>query len=490
MSCGSCGSTKEAGATGGCGGGCATGGCNRLNTYDWLSTQEIADPNHYPIVEVSFKNGSRKEFFRIHDAVRANTGDMVVVDTGGGFDIGKISLSGELVRMQMRKKNAYENRVSQEVLRRANDRDLERLQDVRKLERDTMIQARAMSHSLKLDMKVGDVEYQGDGRKATFYFTADGRIDFRELIKGYAKEFRVKIEMRQIGSRQESARLGGIGSCGRELCCSTWLSDFKSVSTTAARYQNLAINQSKLSGQCGRLKCCLNYELDSYMDALKHFPMDVDVLMAREGRYSHMKSDVFKGLMYYYHEPEKGKSLIIALDINQVREIQQLNKKGERPENLKSWQKLYSNVEPEAEYEDVTGAIELPAEVRKNKNNRNKSRSNANPGERNPQQRTQQNQGAKQNPQGGRQNPQGGQQKQQNAQGAPQQQPRKANPNEKQNPNQPSNKPPQGNQRPAQRNNPNRRPNPNQNPNNQQRPPKSPESNAGNTTPDNDKPQP
>ncbi|MEM8907113.1 MAG: regulatory iron-sulfur-containing complex subunit RicT, partial [Bacteroidota bacterium] len=259
MGCSACSTSKDKnGKPLGCNsnGGCASGGCNRLNTYDWLSGLDIADPEPLDILEVSFKHGARKTFYRNPEHNHIITGDMVVVDTGSGFDIGRVSLTGELVRLQMKKKRVNEDSILQKVIRRANERDLQRLEEGRNQEVATMIRARAIARSLDLEMKIGDVEYQGDRRKATFYYTADGRVDFRELIRHYAKEFRVKIEMRQIGARQESARIGGIGSCGRELCCSTWLSDFKSVSTAAARYQNLAINQSKLSGQCGRLKCC------------------------------------------------------------------------------------------------------------------------------------------------------------------------------------------------------------------------------------------
>ena len=234
---------------------------------------DISDSELYDIVEVSFKNGSRKSFYQNPPYVRAIIGDTVVVESASGYDVGRISLTGELVRLQMKKKKVSETTIFPKLIRLANNRDLEKLEDARALERDTMIRARAIARSLNLDMKLGDVEYQGDRRKATFYYTADGRVDFRELIRHYAKEFRVKIEMRQIGARQESSRIGGLGSCGRELCCSTWLTNFKSVTTGAARYQNLAINQSKLSGQCGRLKCCLNYELDTYMDALQDFPV-------------------------------------------------------------------------------------------------------------------------------------------------------------------------------------------------------------------------
>ena len=213
-------------------------------------------------------------------------------------------------------------------------------------------------------MKLSDVEFQGDGKKATFYYTAEGRVDFRELVKEYAKEFKVKIEMRQIGARQESARIGGIGSCGRELCCSTWLSDFKSVNTAAARYQNIAINQSKLSGQCGRLKCCLNYELDTYMDALEDFPQDAEFLKTKVGSAHLIKTDIFKGLLYYAYDGEKMRGTIIALDKARVKEIKELNKKGTLPDELSIYKVSVapdrdSDDNIEHEYEDVTGQIEL-----------------------------------------------------------------------------------------------------------------------------------
>ena len=267
MACAGC-NTTDGSAPRGCNsnGGCATGSCNRLNTFDWLADHKLQDFSDHDMVEVSFKNGARKDFYKMSTKVQAISGDMVVVDNGTGYDVGRLSLTGQLVSLQMRKKGVSPDRVVHPVVRRANRRDMEKLDEARQMEHKTLVKARAISRSLALDMKVGDVEYQGDKRKATFYFTANGRVDFRELIRHYAKEFRVKIEMRQIGSRQESSRIGGIGSCGRELCCSTWLTAFKSVSTRAARYQNLSINQTKLSGQCGRLKCCLNYELDLYAE--------------------------------------------------------------------------------------------------------------------------------------------------------------------------------------------------------------------------------
>lgn len=295
--------------------GCASknnGGCNRLNTFDWLSAMHIDDPIPFKIVEVSFKDGARKGFYHNQDFVDAITGDLVVVESKNGYDIGKVSLSGELVRMQMVKKRVTEEKVVHKVLRIANEHELERQKEVRTREMQTMVRARAIARTLDLDMKIGDVEYQADGRKATFYYTADGRVDFRELIRHFAREFKVKIEMRQIGARQESSRIGGVGSCGRELCCSTWLTNFKSVSTAAARYQNLAINQAKLSGQCGRLKCCLNYELDTYMDALTHFPKNAEKIQTEGGLAVLVKTDIFKQLMYYAYRSEKGRGRILG----------------------------------------------------------------------------------------------------------------------------------------------------------------------------------
>jgi cell fate regulator YaaT (PSP1 superfamily) len=352
-----------------------------MNSFDWLAQLDIADVDPFDFVEVSFKNGARKAFFRSQPFYRPVSGDMVVVDVGGGFDIGRVTLSGELVRLQMKKRRTNPDSILFEVIRKANERDLERLEEARDLERPTMIEARAIARSLGLDMKVGDVEYQGDKRKATFYYTANGRVDFRELIRQYAKEFRVKIEMRQIGARQESARIGGLGSCGRELCCSTWLTDFKSVSTGAARYQNLAINQSKLSGQCGRLKCCLNYELDTYMDALESFPEKADRLHTEAGMVVLVKTDIFKQLMFYtyYEGPAKGK--LFPLAVKQVWEMQALNREGKKPADLEELAVAPPTMaDSEPDYEDVTGFIELPPEERKKKRKKKRKKG---PGEEN-----------------------------------------------------------------------------------------------------------
>ncbi len=364
---------------GGCGGGgCSTGGCNRHNTYDWITALGIADPKPFDTVEVSFKNGARKEFFKNPPYTHTTTGDWVLVESPtGGYDVGKVTLSGELVRLQMKRKRVRPDTRLQTVVRKAHDRDLERLDEVRREEKQIMIQARVIARTLELNMKIGDVEYQGDGRKCTFYYTADGRVDFRELIRSYAQKFKVKIEMRQIGARQESARLGGIGNCGRELCCSTWLTEFKSVNTAAARYQNLAINQTKLSGMCGRLKCCLNYELDTYIDALEDFPDRAERLKTTAGTAILVKTDVFKRLMFYTYAENRGKFYPIHVD--QIWEAMAMIKLGKIPgslEDILAMAPVIESDEPEEiehDYENVHDVIQLPMEMRKKKRKKTKS---------------------------------------------------------------------------------------------------------------------
>ena len=367
MACATC----QSGSPNGCqnNGHCATGGCNKMNTYDWLAQYDYEDPTGTDIVEISFKKGARKEFFRNHQYSPAQTRDMVVVDTGTGFDVGVVSLTGELVRLQMKKKRVKEQTITNPVVRIANDRDIERLNEYRALEKQAMVRGRAITVTLGIDMKICDVEYRGDGRKATFYYTAEGRVDFRELVRLYAKEFQVKVEMRQIGARQESSRIGGIGTCGRELCCSTWLTDFKSVNTHAARYQNLSINQAKLSGQCGRLKCCLNYELDTYMEAINEFPQDVDILRYQGGSASLIKMDIFKRLLYYSVEVEKGRNTVMAVSLDRVKVVKQMNVKGELPDQLQDPDLV---VEEEVlDYADMGGQVELP-DIKKTKNKKKK----------------------------------------------------------------------------------------------------------------------
>ncbi|MCO6461318.1 MAG: hypothetical protein J5I59_07935 [Saprospiraceae bacterium] len=367
MGCSGC--STDTGKPKGCrsNGGCGTGGCNKLNTFDWLSTMELHDPTEDNLVEVSFRNGAHKSFFRLQDITQAETGDDVVVEADGGYDIGRISLKGALVPIQMKKKSVDPGASLRSVIRLANQNDMSRLDQAISQNKGALVKSRAIAASLGLDMKIGDVDYRADMKKATFYYTADGRVDFRELIRHYAKEFRVKIEMRQIGSRQESSRIGGLGSCGRELCCSTWLTDFKSVTTSAARYQNLAINQAKLSGQCGRLKCCLNYELDVYMEALESFPTNADVLKYASGQLKLIKTDIFKRLMFYIKKDEKGRETFLTLTVDDVLDLQQQIAKGNIPEDIVSSKVEYIEEIDSIKSEDLTGHIELPDEKRKKK---------------------------------------------------------------------------------------------------------------------------
>jgi cell fate regulator YaaT (PSP1 superfamily) len=355
MGCGSCGTGKPNGCKSN--GGCSTGGCNRLNVHDWLSNLPFADPESAcKVVEVSFNKGSRKDFFRNNALQYFEKGDLVAVEGVSGFDVGEVTSTGELVRLQIKKKGADEfNPEMKKILRRAGERDLEIWKQNKAREKDALIRSRAISKQLKLNMKLTEVEIQADGRKATFFYIADDRVDFRELIRVFASEFKVKVEMRQIGARQEAAKVGGIGSCGRELCCSTWLSDFKSVNTTAARYQNLSINQTKLSGQCGRLKCCLNYELDTYLDALQHFPDNADTLQVVRGNAFLIKKDIFKNLMWYTL-PDSNKQYPVAIE--RVRKIKQLNAQGVIPDELEAVD-LTTNKPKESE----SGFVELVGQI-------------------------------------------------------------------------------------------------------------------------------
>jgi len=333
MGCGNCG-TGANGKPGGCkgNGGCSSGGCNRMNVFDWLSSLPLYDSaKPYPIVEVSFNKGSRKDFYRNSSNHILEKGDWIAVEGTGGYDVGQVSLTGELVKLQMKKYGVSENAEMKRILRKATHEDIAQYQKSKDREPDMLTQSRVIARTHKLEMKLCEVELQADGKKATFFYTADARVDFRELIKSYAGDFKVRVEMKQIGARQESAKVGGIGSCGRELCCSTWLSDFKSVNTTAARYQNLSINQAKLSGQCGRLKCCLNYELDTYMDALRVFPDSAEVLETIKGRATLQKRDIFKSLMWYSFSDSNKQ---YPLSIERVKEIQKANQQGIKPEEM------------------------------------------------------------------------------------------------------------------------------------------------------------
>jgi cell fate regulator YaaT (PSP1 superfamily) len=393
MGCGSC-STGGGCSPAGCksNGSCLTNGCSKLDVYDWLSHMDM--PTNYkpfPIIEVKFK-GSRKEFYVNTDNIYLEAGELVAVETTtGGYDVGHVSITGELVRMQMVKRRTKEADVTKKIYRKATVADVDKWKAAKDLEWETMHKSRKLALELKLSMKLSDVDYQGDKTKATFYYTAEGRVDFRELIKKMAEQFRIRIEMRQIGMRQEASRLGGIGSCGRELCCSTWLTDFKTVSTSAARYQNLSLNTLKLAGQCGKLKCCLNYELDTYMDALKHIPDNVNVLRTEKGDARLQKTDIFKKLMWFAYPREES---WIPLPIHKVKEIQALNKEGVIPPDLGELAELETKLTAKVfDYENVVGQDSLTRlDERRNSNKKkNKNRNNRNPNQA-PQQSNQGNQ--------------------------------------------------------------------------------------------------
>ena len=330
-----------------------------MNVHDWLANLPFSDPETAcRVMEVSFNQGSRKDFFRNSTVHLFEKGDLVTVEGVSGFDVGTVSTTGELVRIQLKKKGIKEfDPEMKKVLRRAGDRDIEILNQNKAREKEALIRTRAITRQLNLDMKASEVEFQADGRKATFYYIADDRVDFRELIKILAKEFHVKVEMRQIGARQEAGKVGGIGSCGRELCCATWLTDFKSVNTTAARYQNLSINQTKLSGQCGRLKCCLNYELDTYLDALQFFPDNADNLRVSKGVAFLVKKDIFKNLLWYTL-PDSSKQFPVTIE--RVKKIQQLNSQGIIPEELEAVELGAGKAkESEHEFVELVGQISL-----------------------------------------------------------------------------------------------------------------------------------
>ena len=332
MGCSSCG-TKSGGSCSPAGcksnGTCGTDGCNALNVYDWFKDMDLPDGQKpFDIVEVRFK-GSRKEFFRNSQLIDLFTGDYVVVESSVGFDIGTVSATGEIVRLQLKKYRVREDDEEMRTVQRvATERDMERYHEAKAKEDDMLERARTIAFALNLSMKISDIELQGDGRKVIFFYTAETRVDFRELIKKYAEEFRVKIEMRHISYREEASRLGGIGVCGRELCCSSWLTDYKQVSTGAARTQNLSINMEKLAGQCGRLKCCLNYELDTYLEAIESFPkakvVKIDTV---SGTAYARKTDILKRLMWFAYDETPN---WIPLHVDTVNELMEKNRNGEQ----------------------------------------------------------------------------------------------------------------------------------------------------------------
>lgn len=347
MGCTSCASGTN-GQPKGCrnNGTCGTDGCNKLTVFDWLSNMSLPkDMTPFNAVEVRFKNG-RKHFFKNTENLSLSIGDIVATEASPGHDIGIVTLTGELVRVQMkRKKQLSSLEELPKIYRKASQKDIDIWQAVRDKEEAVQKQSREIAMGLGLKMKISDVEYQGDGSKVIFYYTAEERVDFRQLIKDLARTFSTRIEMKQVGFRQEASRLGGIGSCGRELCCSTWLTDFRSVNTSAARYQQLSLNPQKLAGQCGKLKCCLNYELDSYMEALQEFPkMDVK-LLTEKGKAHCQKIDIFKGLMWFSYEDQS--MAWHELSVKKVNEIVTLNKKGKKVSSLEEFieEKIIDNVE-------------------------------------------------------------------------------------------------------------------------------------------------
>lgn len=451
MGCDSCGSGSS-GKPGGCksNGGCSSGGCNRMNVHDWLAELPLHDSaKPYPVIEVTFNKGSRKDFYRNNTNHILEKGEWIALEGVSGFDLGQVSLTGELVKLQMKKYGVQDEPTLKRVLRPATEEDIAIFNTNKQREADMLTRSRAMAKVHNLDMKLCEVEIQADGKKATFFYTADSRVDFRELIKAYAGEFKVKVEMKQIGARQESGKVGGIGSCGRELCCSTWLHDFKSVNTTAARYQNLSINQTKLSGQCGRLKCCLNYELDTYMDALRVFPENADSLETVKGRAYLQKKDIFKNLMWYTFS-DSSKQYPLAIE--RVKEILAMNKEGKKAEELQPVELELSSNKAGMKVVDMgfvndVGQISLKA---LEKSSRKKGGGNKGKGGQGGQKQGQQAQGGdrRDRPQGNRpQRPQGqGQQPKQQGEG---QQPKQAGEGQQR---QQGNRPqrPQGNQQPKQ----------------------------------------
>ncbi|WP_084273394.1 PSP1 domain-containing protein [Maribacter antarcticus] len=389
MGCSSC-STGKDGQPKGCknNGTCGTDGCNKLTVFDWLSNMALPNgEKRFDFVEVRFKN-SRKEFFQNTENLSLSIGDIVATQATSGHDIGMVTLTGELVRVQMkRKKEDFTKEDFPKVYRKASQKDIDIWQKCRDREDEIKKRSREIAIILQLQMKISDVEFQGDGSKATFYYTAEDRVDFRQLIKDMAKAFGIRIEMRQIGYRQEAQRLGGIGSCGRELCCSTWLTDFRSVSTSAARYQQLSLNPQKLAGQCGKLKCCLNYELDVYLDALKDFPSQETKLFTEKGLAFCQKTDIFKEQLWFSYKDVPANWHVLSKD--QVNEILEKNRNKEKVASLEAYA-VDNIIEEKVVFENVVGQDSLTRfdkpKGSKYSRNRNKGKrttnaknSNANP---------------------------------------------------------------------------------------------------------------
>lgn len=380
MSCNSC-STGKDGQPRGCknNGTCGTDSCNKLTVFNWLSNMSLpSNQKPFDCVEVRFKN-SRKHFYRNTENLSLSIGDIVATEASPGHDVGIVTLTGELVRVQMRKKKINpDSEEIKKVYRKASQKDIDVWSRARDREEGIKKRSRELAIALGLQMKISDVEFQGDGSKATFYYTADDRVDFRQLIKDMAKAFSIRIEMRQIGFRQEAARLGGIGSCGRELCCSTWLTDFRSVNTAAARYQQLSLNPQKLAGQCGKLKCCLNFELDAYLEALQQFPKSDVKLYTEKGTAVCQKTDIFKGYIWYAYEGEWMNWH--KLTTEQANEIIELNKKKEKVISLEEYALDLIEENTKTNFENVVGQDSLtrfdkkPTRNRKRRGAHNKKR--------------------------------------------------------------------------------------------------------------------
>ena len=384
MGCSSC-STSSGGQPRGCqnNGTCGTDGCNKLTVFDWLANMSLPNGMEpFKYVEVRFKNG-RKDFYKNTENLSLSIGDVVATEATPGHDVGVVALTGELVRVQMKKKKVRQD--SPEILkiyRKASQRDIDIWQEAREKEDRMKVRAREIAIRLNLQMKISDIEFQGDASKATFYYTAEERVDFRQLIKEFAREFNTRIEMRQIGFRQEASRLGGIGSCGRELCCSTWLTDFRSVNTSAARYQQLSLNPQKLAGQCGKLKCCLNYELDTYLDALKDFPKNEVKLYTKKGTAVCQKIDIFKGLLWYAYEGDWSNWHTLTTD--QANKIIAANSKKEPVGSLEEFA-VQVQQEKEPDFNNAVGQDSLTRfdnkgsgkGKRKNKRKKKKPQKNA-----------------------------------------------------------------------------------------------------------------
>jgi cell fate regulator YaaT (PSP1 superfamily) len=379
MSCNSCSSDINT-APKGCksNGNCADGGCEKLSVFDWLANMTLPTGQEpLNIVEVRFKNG-RKHFYRNVDNLQISIGDIVAVEGNPGHDIGTVSLTGELIRIQMKKKGvAFDSEEVKKIYRKATQRDVDIWKAARDKEYETQHKGREILSRLGIKMKLSDVEYQGDGNKATFYYTADDRVDFRQLIRDLASTFSIRVEMKQVGLRQEAARLGGVGSCGRELCCSTWLTDLRKVNTAAARYQQLSLNPQKLAGQCGKLKCCLNYELDTYLDALSDFPRQDIVLKTKKGEAVFIKMDIFKRVLWYTYKEDRNKWFKLTLE--HVKEIIDLNKNNKPVTSLEDYEfeLIAENV---VEFEDVVGQdsltrFDVPKRKKKHKNKSKNSQS-------------------------------------------------------------------------------------------------------------------